>query len=65
MTSEQLGPTLLAYREAARQLGISERTLRGLVYAGRLVAVKIGRRRLIVQSDLESFVEALRAQAQS
>jgi excisionase family DNA binding protein len=57
-------PLLLGCAAAARQLGISERTLRGLVYAGRLPAVKIGARRLIAWSDLESFVEALRVAAQ-
>jgi excisionase family DNA binding protein len=54
---------LLSYPEAARALGVSERTLRSQVYRGTLPAVKIGSRRLIALADLERFVAALRETA--
>jgi excisionase family DNA binding protein len=55
---------LLSYDEAARRLGIGERTVRGLVYAGRLPAVRVGTRRLIAQADLDAFVAELRQETQ-
>ena len=54
---------LVGYDEAARRIGVSNRTLRGLVYGGELRAVSIGHRRLIAIADLEDFVEKLREQA--
>jgi len=54
---------LLAYPEAARRLGIGHRTLRGLVYSGRLPAVRVGARRLIAAADLDAFVDELREEA--
>lgn len=54
-------PTLLVgYDEAAQRIGVSNRTLRGLVYSGALRSVSIGHRRLIAVADLEAFVEKLR-----
>ncbi|MGO8686639.1 MAG: helix-turn-helix domain-containing protein [Candidatus Dormibacteria bacterium] len=55
--------TLLPYGEAARRLGIGDRTLRGLVYSGRLPAVRLGTRRLIAEADLDAFVAELREEA--
>jgi excisionase family DNA binding protein len=54
---------LLSYEEAAQRLGIGERTLRGLVYAGRLPAVRLGARRLLAQADIDAFVGQLREEA--
>jgi excisionase family DNA binding protein len=54
---------LVGYDEAARRIGVSNRTLRGLVYDGALIAVSIGHRRLIAIADLEDYVEKLREQA--
>jgi excisionase family DNA binding protein len=48
-------PLLVDYREAARRLGISERTLRRRVASGDLRAVRIGRRALLRVSDLREY----------
>ncbi len=48
--------TLLDYRSAAEVLGVSVSTLRRLVVAGHIGPVRIGRRTLFLQSDLEEFV---------
>jgi excisionase family DNA binding protein len=51
---------LLRYRDAAQRIGVSDRTLRGLVYGGELPSVRIGSRRLIALADLELFVQERR-----
>ena len=57
----QSSPRLLvSVTEAARALGISHRSVRGLVYSGQLKSVKVGARRLIAVNDLEGFVQSLR-----
>jgi excisionase family DNA binding protein len=48
---------LLRYDDAAQRIGVSNRTLRELVYRGALPSVRIGSRRLIALADLEVFVE--------
>jgi excisionase family DNA binding protein len=50
---------LVSVPEAAAALGISHRSVRGLVYAGKLRSVKVGARRLIAVDDLGSFVRSL------
>lgn len=47
---------LLNRKQAAAQLGIGIRTLDEHVRAGRLVVVRLGKRRLFRQADLELFV---------
>jgi excisionase family DNA binding protein len=54
------GTLLIGYDDAAARLGVSNRTLRSLVYSGALRSVAIGHRRLIAVTDLETFVEKLR-----
>jgi excisionase family DNA binding protein len=61
--SVPVGRLLLGYQEVARLLGISPRSARGLVYAGKVRAVRIGRRRLVARSDLDAFIAELREEA--
>ena len=51
---------VFTYREAAKFLKVSERTIWGLVKAGRLVPVRIGRRVLISSEDMDNFIRASR-----
>jgi excisionase family DNA binding protein len=51
---------LVRYDDAAQRIGVSNRTLRELVYRGALPSVRIGSRRLIAVADLELFVEERR-----
>jgi excisionase family DNA binding protein len=46
---------LFSKREAAVALGISIRTLEGLIVLGELKSVRIGRRRMVAASELEQF----------
>ena len=48
----------LSVKEAATQIGISQRTLRNLIEQGEIRIVRIGRRILLRPSDIESFLEA-------
>jgi excisionase family DNA binding protein len=48
-------PECVDYREGARRLGVSERTMRRLVAAGELPAVRAGRRVLLRTADLREF----------
>lgn len=50
----------LGTREAAEELGISQRTLYRLIDEGALVAYHIGRNLRIRRSDLEAFLAASR-----
>jgi excisionase family DNA binding protein len=50
----------LSTREAARQLGVTVRTLYRLVDAGELAAYRIGRVFRIKQTDLEAFLDNAR-----
>jgi excisionase family DNA binding protein len=43
-------------RQAAAMLGISARTLQNYVWAKRIPSRKIGRRTLVLVSDLERFI---------
>jgi len=49
--------------DAAKRIGVGRTTLYGLMSGGEVKAVKIGRRTLIPISELERFVERLRAGA--
>jgi len=51
---------LVSTADAAAALGLSHRTVRSLVYAGKLRSCKVGARRLIAAEDLEKFVQSLR-----
>lgn len=48
---------LLTYREAARVLGVTERTVWTLVNSGMLPSVRFGRSVRIDPSDLREFIE--------
>lgn len=54
---------LLGLDEVGRRLGLSRRTVQGLIHDGGLSSVKIGRCRRIAVADLEAFVERLREQS--
>jgi excisionase family DNA binding protein len=54
---------LLSVEEAAQRLGLSLWTVYRLARDGSLGSVRIGRRRLFAEQDLEAFVEATRARA--
>lgn len=55
---EQSQPLAVDEREAARLLGISQRTLWGLADAGKVRAVKIGTRKLYPVSELQRYLQA-------
>ncbi len=57
-----LMPLLVPAREAARILGVSERTTRHLIYSGQLESVQIGTRRLVPVDALSEYVSRLRSQ---
>lgn len=59
------GKALLTYRRAARRLGVSERTLWGLVKRGQLPAVKFGGVVRIDPVDLDRFIEKAKAGQQT
>ena len=44
--------------EAARQLGVSLRTLARLIASGEIAIVRIGRRVLVPQSAIDAFIVA-------
>jgi excisionase family DNA binding protein len=50
-------PLLVSTTEAARLLGISERTLRELIYTGELARVMVRGRSMVRRSSLEAFVK--------
>lgn len=47
----------LSTQEAADRIGISERSLRALIYRGELRSVKAGGRVLIAVRDLQAFID--------
>ena len=47
---------LLTYRQAAKSLGVTERTVYTYVVAGELVAIRLGRLRRIDPADLDAFI---------
>lgn len=52
----------LSSREAARQLGLTTRTLYRLIDSGQLPAYKFGRVIRLKQSEVDGFVQASRIQ---
>ncbi|MEX0835533.1 MAG: helix-turn-helix domain-containing protein [Nitriliruptor sp.] len=52
--------TWLSTKEAARRLGIANRTLYRLIDEGQVTAYKFGRVIRIQESDVEGFIEAAR-----
>lgn len=54
---------LLTYREAAVALGVAERSVRRLVAAGALRAVRLNRLRRIRRCDLDEFIDRLKETA--
>ena len=56
--------TLLTVEEVAKRLTLSLRTVRGLIQAGDLPAIRLGARRIAIKAaDLAEFVEARRRTA--
>lgn len=49
---------LLTMPEVAERLRVSERTVRRLVASGQIRVVKIGRRSLVAESEVEAFLAA-------
>lgn len=47
---------LLTYRQAAKSLGVTERTVYSYVTSGGLIAIKLGRLRRIDPADLATFI---------
>ena len=52
-------PLLLTLPQAARALGLGERTLRRLVRSGEVPSVKVGSRVLVRHRDLEAYADGL------
>ena len=48
---------LFNIKEAASKLKVSPLTLRGWIYEGKLAPVKLGRRVLLSEKELERFIE--------
>lgn len=58
---EALEGERLTVKEAARALGVSEKTVRGLINCGELTAYDISKRvTWILRADLDAFVESRR-----
>lgn len=58
---EDSPPTcLLTFRQAAKSLGVTERTIYNYVIRGQLTAIKLGRLRRIHPDDLAAFITARR-----
>ena len=55
---------LLTYREAAKVLGVTPRTVWTLVQAGTLPAVRFGRSVRIDPTDLRRFIDRAKREAQ-
>ena len=50
------GRELYSVEEAAHIIGLNPRTLRGLEYAGRIHAVRIGKRVMFPRATLETII---------
>jgi len=58
-----MSPSLLVdLEEAAQHLAVSRRTVERLILDGSLRSVRVGHSRRIAMSDLEAFVQGLRAE---
>ena len=52
----RIAPRLLTYRQAARLLQVTERTVFNLTHSGSLACVRIGRSVRIDQEDIDRFI---------
>ena len=60
------GKEHLSVSEAARELGISESLLRGLIGSGQLAAYRYGPRKTVIyEEDLKAFKQSRRIEASS
>lgn len=59
MSTEHLPTALLTVEEAARSLGLGRTTVFGLIRAGELHSVRIGRARRIPTGAITDYVRAL------
>ncbi|HEE9762291.1 MULTISPECIES: helix-turn-helix domain-containing protein [Pseudomonas] len=55
--AKQLAPLSVGIEDAARSLGIARSMMYEMVGKGEIQSFKIGRRRLILASELKSFIE--------
>jgi excisionase family DNA binding protein len=53
---------LLDLPQVAEALSLSLRSVQGLIYAGKLASVTVGRSRRVAAADLADFVQMLRVQ---
>lgn len=56
-------PIALSVRAVAKGISLSASTVRRLIDQGELPAVRIGHRVLVLQADLDTFIERLKAAA--
>lgn len=62
MAGAPVEPTWLGTQDAARQLGITARTLYRLIDEGEIPAYKLGRVLRLKLSDVETFLDSARVQ---
>jgi len=60
---QQVEPLTVPVQDLPGLLNVSARTIQTLLTTGRLPSVQVGRRRLVLLSDLKEFLEARRVQA--
>jgi len=58
-----LSEPLLDYKQAAKQLGLKESTLKDWVYHKKFPYVKVGRRTCFKPEDITNFINANRVEA--
>ena len=61
--TSSITPRLLSQREAATYLGISYWTLRDLTFQGEIPHVKIRRRILVDQLDLDAYLDRMKVRS--
>lgn len=54
--------TLLTVEQAAQRLGVSYWTVYRLARSGQLASIRLGRRRLFAERDLEELVQRIRGE---
>lgn len=59
-TEEQ--PLLISRDDARQRLGLGENTFDALLNAGEIESVRIGRRRLVIATSLQAYIDRLREQ---
>jgi excisionase family DNA binding protein len=60
-TTADIPRLLLSTPEVARALGVSERFVKNLIYAGTLPSLRVGRLRRVYAGDLQAWIERQRA----